>query len=136
MPCFKIYRRRHHCRFCGRITCSKCCHQKLKHPKTGTDELICSSGYRLQQQKHNRAAGKPAAAAAKKPARATGKPAAAVQNKETAGVRKRRQPESVATDQRPSKRRATSPQKEQSSSSAASSSSVQSADSYSISISD
>ena len=39
---FTMFFRRHHCRFCGSVLCNDCLHNdKVLHPLTQTDELIC-----------------------------------------------------------------------------------------------
>merc|ERR1719506_618799 len=38
---FGVFKRKHHCRFCGLVVCADCMKTKAEHPKTSTDEQIC-----------------------------------------------------------------------------------------------
>ncbi|XP_041364156.1 uncharacterized protein LOC121379573 [Gigantopelta aegis] len=42
---FNQLRRKHHCRQCGRVLCSKCCHEKIPMPQLGVEESerVCES---------------------------------------------------------------------------------------------
>ena len=39
---FSLLRRRHHCRFCGDVVCASCAAAVALHPRSGTQENICS----------------------------------------------------------------------------------------------
>jgi len=38
---FGVFKRKHHCRFCGLVHCADCMKNKAAHPKTSLDEQIC-----------------------------------------------------------------------------------------------
>ncbi|CBK24667.2 uncharacterized protein [Blastocystis hominis] len=38
---FTAVRRRHHCRWCGRVFCDDCCHHKVTISKNGKSQRVC-----------------------------------------------------------------------------------------------